>query len=74
MSNSEDVKEARLNAGLSAREAASLTGVSTVTWQRYEGQSSRKTEIPFATWELFLLKVGAHPTHEVREKPNASSS
>lgn len=59
--NSETIRAAREAAGLSAREAASLVGVTTVTWQRWEGQSSRATEIPWAPWNLFLLLVGAHP-------------
>lgn len=56
------IREARESAGLSAREAASLVGVSTVMWQ------TRSTIIPFAHWELFLLKVGRHPTHIIKEK------
>ncbi|MBE0469578.1 MAG: helix-turn-helix domain-containing protein [Methyloprofundus sp.] len=62
------LKEMRVATGLSAREAASLVDVSTVTWQRWEGQSSRATTIPFACWELFLLKVGRHPTHIMTEQ------
>lgn len=62
------LKEAREAVGLSAREAASLVEVSTVTWQRWEGQSSRPTTIPFAYFELFLLKVGKHPTHIMIER------
>lgn len=65
------LREAREAAGLSAREAASLVEVSTVTWQRWEGQSSRPTTIPFAYWELFMLKVGRHPTHFMVERPPA---
>ena len=61
--------EAREAAGLSAREAASLVDVSTVTWQRWEGQSARPTTIPFAYLELFMLKVGRHPTHLMVERP-----
>ena len=57
-----------------AREAASLVGVTTVTWQRWEGQSERKTEIPFAYWELFLLKTGKHPTHLMIERGTNENS
>lgn len=62
MSNAATIRAARESAGLSAREAAALVGVTTVTWQRWEGQSSRATEIPYAHWNLFLLLVGEHPT------------
>ena len=61
VTNAATIKAAREAAGLSAREAAGLVGVTTVTWQRWEGQSSRATEIPYAHWNLFLLLVGAHP-------------
>ncbi len=61
MSNATTIRAARESAGLSAREAASLVGVTTVTWQRWEGQSSRATEIPYAHWNLFLLLTGRHP-------------
>jgi len=62
------IREARAEAGLSAREAAELVGVSMMTWQRWEGQTSRPTSIPKACWELFLLKVGQHPTHILKER------
>lgn len=59
--NAAAIRAAREAAGLSAREAAGLVGVTTLTWQRWEGQSARSTEIPYAHWNLFLLLVGAHP-------------
>ena len=61
-------KAARTAAGLSAREAAELVGVATVTWQFWEGQSKRKTEIPFATLEYFKLITGTHPTHVLSKR------
>ena len=51
------VRAARKAAGLSARQAAELVGVTTVTWQRWEGKTSRQTTIPAACWELFLIKT-----------------
>jgi len=65
-------KEAREAAGLSTRESAELVGVATVTWQVWEGQTKRKTEIPFPTLEYFKLVTGTHPTHVLSERgPNA---
>lgn len=61
MTNAASIRAARESAGLSAREAAAIVGVTTLTWQRWEGQSARSTEIPYAHWNLFLLLVGAHP-------------
>jgi len=52
-----DIRAAREYAGLSARQAAELVGVTTLTWQRWEGQTSRKTKMPAACWELFLIKT-----------------
>lgn len=68
MSNAEKIREAREAAGLSAREAAALVGVTTLTWQRWEGQSSRTTEIPYAHWNLFLLLTGNHPVYGLVKK------
>jgi len=67
MTNATTVKAAREAAGLSAREAAAIVGVATITWQRWEGQSARATEIPYAHWSLFLLLTGAHPVFVLSE-------
>lgn len=72
MNNQETVKEARLKAGLTTKQAAALVGVKEITWKRWEGQTSKLTEIPFAHWELFLLKTGEHPTHFIAEKVNSN--
>ena len=61
-------KAARKAAKLSCREAADIVGVATVTWQVWEGQTKRKTEIPFATLEYFRLVTGTHPTHILKDK------
>jgi transcriptional regulator with XRE-family HTH domain len=69
MSNAATIRAAREAAGLSAREAAAIVGVTTVTWQRWEGQSSRATEIPYAHWSFFLLSVGSHPEFVLTPRP-----
>jgi len=61
-------KAARIAAGLSAREAAETVGVTLITWQRWEGQTGRKTEITDGYLELFQLKTGTHPTHVLSER------
>lgn len=65
--NENKAKAARIAAGLSAREAAALVNVATVTWQVWEGQTKRTTEIPFATLEYFKLVTGTHPTNTLSE-------
>lgn len=67
--NAETIRAAREAAGLSAREAADIVGVTTVTWQRWEGQSSRATEIPYAHWSWFIVCVGAHPEFILTPRP-----
>lgn len=69
---SAEIRAAREAAGLSAREAASLVGVTTLTWQRWEGQSARHTEIPHASWNLFLLLVGAHPVFTLSDREGSN--
>lgn len=68
MTLADQVKQARSSAGLSAREAAALVGVTPLTWQRWEGQSARTTEIPYAHWNLFLLLTGRHPVYRLEKK------
>lgn len=68
MTNAATLKAARAAANLSCREAAALVGVTTLTWQRWEGQSSRETEISYAHWTLFLLMTGNHPIFSLHEK------
>jgi len=63
-------KAARIAANLSCREAAELVQVATVTWQVWEGQTKRKTEIPFATLEYFRLVTGTHPKLVLRKHEN----
>lgn len=69
MTNAATIRAAREAAGLSCADAARLVGVTTVTWQRWEGQSARLTEIPYAHWSLFLLLVGAHPEFILTQSP-----
>lgn len=61
-------KAARIAANLSARASAEMVGVSRITWQRWEGQTGRATEIPAGYLELFQLKTGTHITHVLSER------
>jgi DNA-binding XRE family transcriptional regulator len=64
----QQLKAARKRLSLTTKEAAMLLEVSEITFQRWEGQTVMKKTIPFAYWELFLLKTGSHPTHALIEK------
>lgn len=57
-----DIKQARSNAGLTQSAAAAVVGVTLNAWQKWE---SGTNPIPFASWELFLLATGQHPTHRL---------
>ena len=68
MADQKQLKEARSKAGLATKPAAKLIGVEEITWQRWEEQTSRKIEIPFYCWALFLLKVGQHSKFNLVKK------
>lgn len=53
------VKVARSKAGLTQQNAAALIGQDGRAWRRYE---SGDVAMHPASWELFLLKTGQHPT------------
>jgi transcriptional regulator with XRE-family HTH domain len=67
----DQVKNARLAAGLTQEHAAQLAGLSSsrghVSWAEYENGART---IDAARWELFLLKTGLHPKLELRERSN----
>jgi hypothetical protein len=60
MTSPRDVREARLEIGLSQAEAAHIVGVSESTWQQWETNPmfSSYEQISFVSWERFL--IGTH--------------
>lgn len=55
----------------SQRYCASLVGVDTRTWERYEyiGEDPRMKRTPTAqTWGLFLLATDQHPKYKIELK------
>ena len=68
------LRSARMQLNLTTREASALLDVSEITFQRWEGQTKSKKTIPFAHWELFLLKTNNHPTHVMIEKERSSNN
>jgi DNA-binding transcriptional regulator YiaG len=59
-----ELKRLRESLSLTCRECAELVGVTLVTWQRWEGQTSRANEIPDNLLELFRLKTGKENTDD----------
>ena len=60
--NAEQIRKARVSAGLTQRAAAELVGLTTRAWQYYE---SGKTRIKLPTWRLFCAE-----TSESEPKPD----
>lgn len=54
----EQIKAARLSAGLTKEQAAETIHVELRTWQRYEGEGKHTRVMHPAFWELFLIKTG----------------
>lgn len=50
----DQIVEARRKAGHTQKQAAEVVRVTPRQWQRYE---SGETRIPWAVWELYLLKT-----------------
>lgn len=75
----EEVRQARLSAKLTQAEAARLVSPAQEradrTWQSYESDAGKKGHraIPLATWELFLLLTGQHPSLQLISKAEAAA-
>ena len=63
-----ELGSSRKEAGLTTKQAAALLKVKEVTFQRWEGQTSRVAEIPYAHWNLFLLLTDRHPVYRLVER------
>jgi DNA-binding transcriptional regulator YiaG len=60
----QQIKAARRAAGLTQTQAGALIGVSKRTWVAWECDKNKPSyrNMPYAKWELFLLKIA--PTTE----------
>lgn len=59
----EQIRAARLAAGLTQQQAAELVYMEQRGWARWE---SGERGANLAAWELFLLRVGQHPTRALK--------
>lgn len=64
--SADQVRVARLAAGLTLQQAAGLAGVG--AHQRWAEYENGRRAIDAARWELFLLKAGLHPQLELRAR------
>lgn len=68
----EQIRAAREAAGLTQHQAAMLVGLrSGMRWSEYERGERRPHPV---LWELWLLRTGQHPTHELRQRTQPASS
>lgn len=74
----EAIRAARHHANLSQAAACQLVSNAGEkayrTWQRYEAAPGHPEHraIPPGLWELFLLKTGQHPTHQLNPRRPAA--
>lgn len=66
----EQIKQSRLNAGLTQKQAAEVIYKKVLAWQRYE---SGDRAMDAAYWELFLIKTGQADTERERNFRNAGA-
>ena len=64
----EQIKQSRLNAGLTQKQAAEVIYKKVLAWQRYE---SGDRSMDCALYELFMLKTGQTDTERERKFRNA---
>jgi DNA-binding transcriptional regulator YiaG len=63
------IRAARLAAGLTQTQAGALCHRSLRAWQDAEAGTRN---LDAAAWELFLLRVGQHPTHAMKTRQQAA--
>ena len=64
----EQVKNARIKAGLSIQEAADRFGFTYTAWQAKETNGKTSRGLAAGTYELLLLLAGEHPEYELVKK------
>ncbi len=64
-----EIRAAREAAGLTQTQAGALCHRSLRAWQDAEAGTRN---LDAAAWELFLLRVGQHPTHALKARQQAA--
>lgn len=59
------IRAARESADLTQQQAGELVHTDGRTWRRWEA-GDRGISLP--VWELFLLRIGQHPTHALKRR------
>ena len=68
MTDQQKLESTRKEAGLTTKQAADMLKVKEVTFQRWEGQTARKTVMPDPIWQYFLLLIDRHPVYQIIER------
>lgn len=71
MTDQQKIESTRKEVGLTTKQAASRLNVKEVTFQRWEGQTARKTVMPDPIWQYFLLLVDRHSVYRLVRKDGA---
>ncbi|MEQ1968237.1 hypothetical protein ABLA30_14705 [Xenorhabdus nematophila] len=64
----EQVKKARIAAGLTLKEAAEIFGYQLVSWQQKEGAGKTTRSLTVGEYEYLLLLAGSHSEYEIVKK------
>jgi DNA-binding transcriptional regulator YiaG len=67
----EEVRRLREAAGMTLEAAATEAGLS--GWRAWHKWESGEARPPSQTWELWLLRVRMHPTHELLPRRGATA-
>lgn len=61
--SAQQIKAMRIKYGCTQAEAAAYCGVTTRAWQLWESDDRK---IPWAAWQIFLIRTDQHPLYGVK--------
>jgi len=64
----EQVKQARIDAGLTQKEAAAVFGLALRSWQQKEETGSGNRSLSVGEWNYLLLLAKQHPDYSLIKK------
>ena len=64
----EQVKQARIDAGLTQKEAAAIFGLALRSWQQKEETGSGNRSLSVGEWNYLLLLAKQHPDYSLIKK------
>ncbi|PHM51260.1 hypothetical protein [Xenorhabdus sp. KK7.4] len=64
----EEIRQARIAAGLTLKEAAEIFGYQLQSWQKKESAGSTNRSLTVGEYEYLLLLAGSHPEYKIVRK------